>query len=858
MTDDSGGVLVDAVVRLSSGSLIGGPRTSKTDSTGRYRFVLLPPGDYDVAAAYTGMSASTRRGIALSVATTVTIDLTLGVAPVAERADARATAPLIDVRTASFAITLDEPLLRHIPTSHRTGFAALIDLAPGVTASIGFGGAVGANAIYVDGVDATEPRRQDPWLPVAFNWLQEAQVSALGSDVRFGDSTGVSANFLLRSGGNRFSGLGEYWTTAAKWIGQNQPNVSPRQIVTWWDASAQLGGPVLKDRLWFFSGAEYHRVEDRPPGFSGPGERSERTPRFLAKLTAAPAAAWRLEGFVQGNSSDQDAIDVSRSTPLDVASDLSRQDTSWNTRAVWTLSGRTLIELRNAGYPGKSSMSPHGPGTRWSPPHISDNGQPCCNAFNFSDTERQQNTTSAQITQMLQDRRLHRIDAGFELKFTSSHETIGFPAGARYLTRNGQPWLVQLFDGDRVSGTGRKLALYAQDEWAVHDRVTVTAGLRVDLNRGAVPERGHVFSTSPISPRLGVVWDVQSDHRTAVKAHYGRYHDPMLNAQFDFMDISQRSPTIVKEFMPDSGYVEVFRSAPPQNRDIDPDLSHSYVDQFVVGVERGLPWSVVLQTLYVRRQFRDFMAYVDTGSLWIPVERRDPGPDNRLGTTDDGSVLQVFQQTNPGSEFLLLTNPEGASRDYDALQIVATRPYRSGWQLQTSYTWTRNRGTVGNGRWTTSVAGDTGETGAFLSPNNQINLDGRAPFDHSELKVVGWGRLPWWGGFNVGGVFRWFTGTRWQRSVIWESDLRPLGFETVLVEPRGIRSLPSVKNLDVRLEKTFPLPHTSGTLGVFADVFNVANHATPTRVVGTSGRNFGFAGSGVDPRTLRLAVRYTF
>ena len=67
-----------------------------------------------------------------------------------------------------------------------------------------------------------------------------------------------------------------------------------------------------------------------------------------------------------------------------------------------------------------------------------------------------------------------------------------------------------------------------------------------------------------------------------------------------------------------------------------------------------------------------------------------------------------------------------------------------------------------------------------------------------------------------------------------------------------------MKNLDVRLEKTFPLPHTSGTLGVFADVFNVANHATPTRVVGTSGRNFGFAAPGVDPRTLRLAVRYTF
>jgi hypothetical protein len=152
----------------------------------------------------------------------------------------------------------------------------------------------------------------------------------------------------------------------------------------------------------------------------------------------------------------------------------------------------------------------------------------------------------------------------------------------------------------------------------------------------------------------------------------------------------------------------------------------------------------------------------------------------------------------------------------------------------------------------------TTNPGVFLNPNAQINADGRAPFDFSEVKLLGSWRAPWWGGFLVSGVFRAHSGTRWERQVNFPSADLALSPLTVRVEPRGSRTLPWIRNLDLRVEKTMRVPAIGGTFGLYADVLNVTNQSTPRSVFGSSGSQFGLLLNYTDPRLLRVAARLSF
>ena len=118
------------------------------------------------------------------------------------------------------------------------------------------------------------------------------------------------------------------------------------------------------------------------------------------------------------------------------------------------------------------------------------------------------------------------------------------------------------------------------------------------------------------------------------------------------------------------------------------------------------------------------MGLIDTGSVFAPVQLRDPGPDGVRDSADDGALLDVFNLTNSGNSFNLYTNPADAYNHYDAVQVVGRKRYSRDWQLQSSYTWSRNRGTVGN-RWHVNAARfDLGNPGRFVNPNLNINADG--------------------------------------------------------------------------------------------------------------------------------------
>jgi hypothetical protein len=154
-----------------------------------------------------------------------------------------------------------------------------------------------------------------------------------------------------------------------------------------------------------------------------------------------------------------------------------------------------------------------------------------------------------------------------------------------------------------------------------------------------VPDRGTVFSTNPVSPRIGVAWDIARDHKTVVRAACDRIHEGLYTSAFEFMNTSGRTPRINARVVGPDTFVETNRTN-PGNGAVDDGLAHAYVDQYLVGIERELFPDFSLTLQYVRRNFADIWAVRDTGSQYAPVLGRDPGPDGQLNTSDDGGLVR--------------------------------------------------------------------------------------------------------------------------------------------------------------------------------------------------------------------------
>jgi hypothetical protein len=882
VTDDTGGVLPGATVTIQSPNLVGGTQTTVTDGDGSYRFPALPAGTYSLLVELDGLKTVNRTDIHIELATTVTIDVQMTVANINETVTVVGAVPVVDVKSAAPNTTLDNRLLQSLPTGRFQ--PDMIDLAPGVNASVAFGGAQTSNALLIDGVDISDPLAGSPWSFFNYNWIEEVQVVALGADAEYGEFTGVAANSLVRSGSNKWQGLLEYVTTRENWLSDNTTDLpeelratfKPDKIESNYDTSAQIGGPIVKDRLFFFTGFEYLKDKSTPAGCTGP--TSTEAPRFIGKMTWAAAQNVRVEGFFQKDKFDVTGRGCSPVRPPETTVIEPSPETNWNGKLTWTINANTLLEVRNGGYDGTFNLEPTPPNTRSGPPGHFDTltGLYSVNTYYFVQRDRTRNTTAAVLTKYVDGflGRNHAFKFGFEFERSNLRDEVGYPGGKLYYDYGGVPYAATLWDGYVLDGVGKRTSLYAQDTWTLNDRVTLNPGIRFNFNRGSVPGQGTVLSTNPVSPRIGIAWDVIGNHKTVLRAHYGRYFDALLGSTYQFMDTTQQPPRISALLLAEGGCAnglgpdceEVGRFTPEGNFGIDDQITHSYVDQFVLGLERELFPTFSLQVQYIKRNFRNFMGFIDTRAQYAPVERPDPGPDGEIGTGDDQGLITVFNRQNPDESFRELTNPDGATRDYDAFQIVGRKRYGNNWQLNSSYTWSRSDGIVSN-EFTSNAAGggdveNLGQTGIFANPNVRINQNGRSTFDYThQLKLEGTYHLPALGGFDLSALYRYTSGLAWGRraNIV---DLDQIS-ETIRIEPRGTRRTDAINRLDLRVEKIFPIASQARTIGLAFDIFNLTNqgvidNANGDGIQDTSGPHFGEPLAWTIPRQLRVLLRFTF
>lgn len=535
----------------------------------------------------------------------------------------------------------------------------------------------------------------------------------------------------------------------------------------------------------------------------------------------------------------------------------------WNGRLAWTPSPRTFIEVRNSGLDYRfNSLSPE---RRLGPPAHTDRITQILsgNAQGFTDISAGHVLTSAAVRHVLDDVALgsHELEIGFEHDRTNSHTVSGFPGGRQYNDAGGAPEEVILWSGNTIESTGARTSVYVQDVWRAARRLSINPGVRLAFNRGAVPDKGTVFKTNPVSPRVGLAWDVVPDHKTVVRASYGRFHEGLYPNVFDFLSTSGLNSQIRARVLGPETFQEFFRT-PIDTVALDDHVAHAFVEQYLTGIEREVLPGVSLKAQYIRRNFKEIWAFIDTGSRYVPVQRQDPGPDARPGTSDDGPLVTVFNLLNLNQSVPVLTNPDGAFRRYDAVQVIGETRVSRNWQLLGAYTWSRTRGTVNTGNGENRAQGaDTGRGGVggvFFNPNRSINNEGRSSGDSPhQVNLQGTYLLPAWGGVRVSGGYRYFTGLPWGRTVA-ITGLMQGTLQGVRLEPRGTRRLDATSVLDVRLEKTFPLGGSRRAAGIYADLFNVTNRGVAAGVQEASGNAFGQPTGWIQPRTMRVAARVTF
>ncbi|MCX6551347.1 MAG: carboxypeptidase-like regulatory domain-containing protein, partial [Acidobacteria bacterium] len=300
VVDEQGGVLPGVMVTLTGKT---GAQTQVSDAQGDFRFLGLTPGAYAVKAELQGFRLKQEQNFDVNISKTVDVRLTMAVGGMTETVEVVANAVTIDTSTASTDTAMGQSVLFSMPMTHANPAVNLLNYSPGVNSGSAFGGASdGANSLMLDGVDTRDPEGGTAWAFYNYNIIEEVSVGSLGQPAEYGGFTGAIINTITKSGGNRFSFLSEYRYTDSNLAGKNASadiiakNVNlatPVQVTKLQDYTVQLGGPIKKDKLFFFGSYEDFKSSRAAPSFGPVGSNMTNvgiTPEQIAKAQTVAKA----------------------------------------------------------------------------------------------------------------------------------------------------------------------------------------------------------------------------------------------------------------------------------------------------------------------------------------------------------------------------------------------------------------------------------------------------------------------------------------------------------------------------------------------------------------------------------------
>lgn len=882
VTDTSGAAIPGATVTVTSPAVIGGSRSVVTEADGSFRFPALPPGLYTMTVELQGFTTSRRENVRLLLGQTITVDQTLSVGGLQESVMVSGAAPVVDVKSSSAQKNLPQEVMEFIPFTSRFGPAAML-LAPGVNpnnySSYGSGGQ-SSNSYMIDGVDVSDPEGGTIWVFANHNWIQEVQVIGLGANAEFGGFTGVASNSLFRSGSNIFTGLVETLFENDKLTGSNitdalkkaNPSLTAPTTEYITDTTAQIGGPIKKDKLWFFTSVQYYSPKTAPAGYppavnphytsaqwnaKGPDARLEKSPRFLFKPTLKLGQNDQLTGFFETDAYTVDGRGANNRTAPIATVHQDSPEVAWNINFTKVLTSASVFDIKYSGFWGYYYLSPYNGDNTMGWKDFEENIF-AVNSYYYYNADRTRNQANASITQFASGfAGEHSLKFGAEFERSGIKSELGYPGGGYVVAYSGVPYYAYMWDGYLRDSINSRYAAFAQDSWQVNSRLTINPGIRVDHNRGFLKTLNTsggdtVFKTTSWGPRIGFAFDLMGTGRTVFKGHWGRYYDGAKSTYYDLLTPS--NPFYVSYLDPATANVV---AGPYQITSggsvhtMDDDIKHPRMDQAILGLQHELFSNFSVGVTGIYRKNTNFIDDVLTDtSGWAPVSRTDPGPDGVAGTSDDGGSLTFYRQnTDPDGNRFLVTNPEGAYREYRGLEFTAEKRFANRWMMQGSWVVSKIEGNINN-------TGNFGNSSEYdnpnLDPRFQTFRDGRLTNDNTHIaKLLGMVRGPW--GIVASTAFFYTSGQTFTRTVRQRIDR----FREIFAQPRGSQRFDAQTRIDAKLEKQFGLGDRR-RLGLTVEGFNLLNRSTVTSRTTRSGSTYFTPTAIVQARRFRVGAVLRF
>ena len=890
--DSSGALLPGVTVEASSPALIEGMRTAVTDSAGSYRIVDLRPGDYTVTFSLTGFRAMKRDGITLPASFTATVNVELSIGQLEESITVTGASPLVDVHSSVSQSVMSRERLDTIPTG-KDPFA-VGQLIPGVTTNtpdVGgtqimqqptlqvHGSSNNDNVFMVDSVQIQHIGFGGNATGFYFNdgLMEEIsyQTSSLAAEAPVG---GVQINMIPRDGGNVFHG--SVFTTGANEhmqadnLSQDLVDLGFRKqnrVQSVYDVNLTLGGPVKRDRLWFFS--TYRRWSANNflgNTFTSTGEQavddqhiSDATIRVTYqaskrnKVSLHYDGSWKWRGhrannWVNANLNDP-ISDVVQTTQLNYIGEI-----KWSS----PVSNRLLAEAAMFTLPVNYTL---GFEPDAAPDAIATFDQirsAISGVAPRMDTNDARMFTYAGSVSYVTGS--HSFKVGAQVRTGNSQERFMIRGDILQITNNGVPNSVRLVNtpsGHKESGVNT--GIYAQDSWRM-GRWTFNPGVRYERFVMSIPAQGAPAGTwvlardfaaqngivnwNTISPRLGFAWDVFGDGETAVKGGISRYDrlegitiiQPLNQRNIAFQlcpwsDANNDLLAQVNEIARDrcSGSLQ------PTLGNVDPNLRRPHQWEYTVMVQRQIGRNTSVSAGYYGRRYTDLYSSVNAA---VPPDAYSPVTITNPMTSAPLTVYNQNPATRGQVRNVLTTIPDLAQK-YNGVEF----------QVNTRLT----NATIFGGLTIGRDEGDQ-DSGDMNNPNVRINNNGAIGFDSTYQVRGGFTyRFPY--DMQFSGSIREATGLPQTRVYPVTTSVVP-GLtqvtQNVQAVPRGEFRYPWQNLVDLRFTKVFRSGRTR--IEPTVDVFNIFNNNATTNVVTTIGSSLGRPSAIVMGRLLRVGGHIAF
>jgi hypothetical protein len=897
VTDTSGTALPGVTIEAKSPSLQGA-RVSVTSRDGVYRIPAVPPGTYHIVASLSAFRAA-EKTCAVSLGSAMTVDLTLRLETEA-RVVVSGEAPLIDVTSTTTGTSYTSDVISHLPVARN--YADIVRANPGVSADLGFtdgrmlplaiyGATSAENQWIIDGVNTTNVNKGIQGKAMSSEFMQEVEVKTGGYQAEYGRALGGVINAITKSGGNIFHGDGFVYYDSVGTEAQLRTRIEDSTFVAirtndgeHFDYGADLGGFLLRDRLWFFGA--YNRAT-----FDGHVSRIQSSTYvskdlqfpfgsadnlYSGKLTWNADSSTTLVGTVfadPSTTSGASGADPRRDSAfITIFPPVSPVPSTWDStrsqggddysiRATHLFGPDVLAIVQGSYHQDRSSLTAADQtryqdftcagGTPDTPCGAPRQPNSITGGYGFisggDDSSSSRHEYSVAVTSYSGP---HEIKAGGDYMDGKSDATTYWTGEQAVSLRNeyGQTYyLHQFFAASAADATPipslhtRAQVLdygaYLQDSWKAAQGVTVNLGLRWD------GETTHNYAGQTVfqdngqwQPRIGVAWDPWRNGATKVYAFAGRFsyalptnaavslfnsYTRVMTYNFDPVSVGQ-NPNVVN-------HAKAIVSTGGFSVPVDAGLRGFSQDELIVGVERALGPGL---TVGVKGTYRSLNNAIDVRSDFdysSPLTNYssyaviNPGSSGKFAR---GAVPTCNGLDGPAYQ----CSPTGsatppARRLYRGIELLARQSLGDRLWVQASYIYSSLRGNF-DGAVVESGIGGTfpGTVGAFGYAGTWHNDYGALGLDRpNRFRLDGYWVTPWRLSAGLQAFVE--SGAPYNKLGYFSGCCEP----NIYLDPRGSAGrLPTL--WEANLQLAYPVVVGPATVTLQAYVYNLFNNQIATSV----------------------------